>query len=178
MACSADPLRPSRRIARPVKRYHGPMTTPPDFDLTRTVSRFLDGTRTASLATVDDAGRPHAANIQFVRGDGLVLYWVSSPDSEHSRHLLARPAAAVTVYAHDDTAANIHGLQMRGRAEPVADANTAWDLYTRKFPVVTTMPQVREMVDAGKQGFYRFTPTWLRWIDNRRGFGWKIEQAL
>ncbi len=155
--------------------------TPPEFDLMQTVTRFLDGTRTAALATVDDAGRPHAANVQFVRGQGLTLYWVSAPASEHSRHLGTRPAVALTVYAHDDTAANIHGLQMHGTAAALPDddaLNHAWDLYTRKYPVVTTMPQVREMVEEGKQRFYRVTPTWLRWIDNRRGFGWKTEKDL
>jgi len=159
-----------------------PATPPgPDIDLMQTVTRFLDGTRTASLATVDDTGRPHAANVQFVRGNELTLYWVSSPDSEHSQHLAQRSDVALTVYAHDDTAANIHGLQMRGRASLLPDdeaLNTAWDLYTRKYPVVTTMPQVREMVEEGRQRFYRVEPTWLRWIDNRRGFGWKAEMDL
>lgn len=162
------------------------MSTSTDFDLIATVTQFLDGCRTASLATADADGRPHAANVQYARGNGdgdstLTLYWVSDPGSEHSRHLADRPDAGITIYSHDDTATNIHGVQLRGRCEVVPDEEAwghVWDLYTRKYPVVTTMPQVREMIDDGRQCFYRFTPTWIRWIDNRRGFGWKVERGL
>jgi len=152
-------------------------------ELIATVRDFLDAARTGSLATADQAGKPHGANVQMVRAAGasLDLFWVSSPDSQHSKHLARQPAAALTVYAHDDTAANIHGLQMHGRAAAVPEEeawDVCWDLYTRKYPVVTTMPQVREMVEAGRQQFYRFSPSWLRWIDNRRGFGWKVESRV
>lgn len=154
-----------------------------DAELLAVVREFLDGTRTASLATADGSGTPHAANVQLVRGAGLSLnvYWVSAPGSDHSRHLLDRPEAAMTVYGHDDTAGNIHGVQMRGSAAVVPAAEAwadTWDLYTRKYPVVMTMPQVREKIDAGAQSFYCLRPVWLRWIDNRRGFGWKREMAL
>lgn len=147
------------------------------------VRDFLDASRTGSLATVDAEGKPHGANLQLVRaaGDSLDLFWVSSPESAHSRHIADRPDAALTIYAHDDTAANIHGLQLHGQAVAVPEEEAwdlCWDLYTRKYPVVTTMPQVREMVEAGHQQFYRFAPSWLRWIDNRRGFGWKVEATL
>ncbi len=148
-------------------------------DLQATVRNFLSECRTATLATADDIGHPHAANIQYAGCAGFCeLIWVSSPNSEHSRHLVARPRVALTVYAHEDAAQNIHGLQLHGHAQPIHEPpaiNAAWDLYTQKYPFVITMPQVRELLDRGQQAFYRFSPTWLRWIDNRRSFGWKQE---
>ena len=159
------------------------MLEPPDFDLLITVRQFLDQTRTASLATVDDAGRPHAANVQFARdeGDSLDLLWVSSPRSTHSSHIEKRQQVALTIYAHDDAAANIHGLQLHGTATAVPEHEglvTCWEPYTQKYPVVLEMVQIREMLEQGTQLFYRFTPTWLRWIDNRVHFGWKVEEEL
>jgi uncharacterized protein YhbP (UPF0306 family) len=146
-------------------------------ELDRDIQLFLATCRTAALATVDDAGRPHAANVQYALRDGIDLLWVSSPSSAHSQHLLARPDAAITIYAHQDDAANIHGLQMHGSVQAIAgdtpEWNRAWEQYTRKFAFVASHPQFAEAVRS--QAFYQFKPSWLRWIDNRRGFGWKHE---
>lgn len=152
----------------------------PTTDLDRDIELFLATCRTASLATVDASGQPHAANVQYAIAEGLDLLWVSSPSSAHSQHLSEQPRAAMTVYAHQDDAANIHGVQMHGQVVAItADTpqwNQAWDRYTQKFAFVASHPQFADAVRA--QSFYRFTPTWLRWIDNRRGFGWKHEVKL
>ncbi len=151
------------------------MTT--DLSIDQQIATFLAVCRTASLATVDADGSPFAANIQFAADDAWRLYWVSAEASAHSRNLLAEPQVAVAIYAHQDEPEQIHGLQMRGRAEvldggKVADA---FKLYASKYPFVTGPPYDQAMK---MQFFYRFTPSWLRWIDNRRGFGWKIEKTL
>jgi len=146
-------------------------------DLESQAADFLASHRTASLATVDAQQHPHGANIQYVHDPDLCLYWVSSPDSAHSQHLLSRPCVALTIYDHDDAALQIHGLQMRGHAQPLTDSTdrmNAQQRYLSKFTDLANHPNLCAAVDA--QTFYRFTPTWLRWIDNRRGFGFKIEK--
>ena len=146
--------------------------------LDRKVAAFLESCRTAALATADRQHTPYAANIQYVSDDALNLYWVSSPESAHSQHLLARPDVAMTVYAHVDAPGQIHGVQMRGRAGVVADPEAVGlvrTLYEAMYPFAS-QPPYREAVAA--QSFYRFRPTWLRWIDNREGFGWKAEKTL
>jgi uncharacterized protein YhbP (UPF0306 family) len=149
------------------------------FAFDKEVGLFLATCRTASVATVGEAGEPHAANVQYAQDEAMRLIWVSSGDSQHSRDLCAKPRAAVTVYGHDDQASNIHGVQMRGTVETIGDEsqwNAVWEAYTAKFAFVAAMPQLREIVE--QQAFYRFSPTWLRWIDNRRGFGWKREKQI
>lgn len=135
---------------------------------------FLAGCTTASLATVGMDNSPFAANVQFVSDDAGCLYWVSSVSSAHSVNLAANPQAAVTIYAHADSPESIHGLQLRGEAVVLdgENAEQALALYTEKYPF-TADPPYRDAVLS--QRFYRFTPSWLRWIDNRRGFGWKRE---
>lgn len=150
-----------------------------DFDLLGEVHRFLASSRTAGLATVDEQGNPFAANVQYAHDDALQLYFVSSRDAQHSRNLEDNGKVALTVYAHDDRAPNIHGVQLRGIGHVVRDEaeyNRAFDLYTAKFTFAAAMPQFREIIE--RENFYRITPTWLRWIDNRRGFGFKAEQDL
>lgn len=155
------------------------MTDQDHFTFDQEIGLFLATCRTACLATTSESIEPCAANVQYVQDDAMRLHWVSSEDSDHSRNLAAKPLAAVTIYGHDDRAMNIHGLQMRGTVERIDDEsqwNMVWELYTAKFAFVAAMPQFREMVE--KQKFYRFTPVWLRWIDNRRGFGWKVEKTI
>lgn len=143
------------------------------------ITSFLASCRTASLATLDAAVGPHAANVQYVSDDEWRLYWVSNPASRHSLDLVVDPRAAVTIYDHDDHPEHIHGLQLRGHCSVIVDKaawDDAWELYTAKFAFIRSMPSLEQAVR--QQRFYCFTPTWVRWIDNRRGFGWKVEREL
>ncbi|MFW6335769.1 MAG: pyridoxamine 5'-phosphate oxidase family protein [Phycisphaeraceae bacterium] len=150
-----------------------------DATIDQEVGAFLATSRTLALATVDEQGHPHGCNVQYAIDDALRMVWVSSPNSTHSRHIERDGRVAATVYGHDDRAHNIHGLQLRGTAERLTDpgeCNAAWELYTTRFAFVAALPQFRELLQ--KQAFYRMTPTWARWIDNRKGFGWKVERDL
>lgn len=136
---------------------------------------FLDAQRTAALATVDEDGQPAVCNVQVVRLDRLNLVWASSPGSAHSLAVERTGVAALALYGHADVdPAGIHGVQLRGEVERV-ELEEVWSTYARRFPVAASM---RPAFDAGRQAFYRFRPTWIRWIDNRRGFGFKVEADL
>ena len=148
-----------------------------DFSKDQQVAAFLAVCRTASLATADDEGGLYAANVQYANDNAGRLYWVSAEASQHSRNIADNGKAAVTIYAHQDTPELIHGLQLRGTAEVLdaAEVEQAFELYAAKYPFVTGPPYDAAMK---MQMFYRFTPTWLRWIDNREGFGRKFEKNL
>ncbi len=148
-----------------------------DLAIDQQIAMFLALCRTATLATVDRAGLPCAANIQYASDDAWRLYWVSSATSAHSLNLHDQPQSAMTIYSHQDLPEMIHGLQMRGTAQVLRadDAAQAITLYTRKYPFVA-QPPYRDAL--AKQSVYRFTPSWLRWVDNRRGFGFKRELTI
>ncbi len=154
----------------------GPRAEPaaPPMDLLQQVSAFLALSRTACLATVDEQGHPHAANVQYAADDALRLTFVSSAGSAHAQHLAARADAAVTVYAHDDRPEQIHGLQAHGRCVAVPDdtRDAALAGYHAKYPFVLD-PPYRDAL--ARQTAFVFTPTWVRWIDNRQGFGHRRE---
>ena len=148
-----------------------------EFSKDQQVAAFLAVCRTASIATSDADGGLYNANIQYASDSAWRLYWVSAESSQHSRNISDNHKAAVTIYAHQDTPELIHGLQMRGRAELLdgGDVEQAFELYAAKYPFVTGPPYDQAMK---MQLFYRFTPKWLRWIDNREGFGRKFEKNL
>ncbi len=110
---------------------------------------------------------------------GWRLYWVSSPESQHSLNVGRDGLAAMTVYGDEESPSRLHGVQMRGRVAMVEPGSAkwgeAWALYSAKYPFVQTGP-MRERVEAER--FYRFEPTWLRWVDNRVHFGFKQEMDL
>lgn len=149
----------------------------PEQSIDRDIEACLACCKTASLATADALGRPFAANIQYAHDAAYRLYWVSSEAAQHSENLENRADAAITIYAHLDSPELIHGLQLHGQVAPLdrAAAEDTLPLYTAKYPFVAD-PPFSEAVS--RQRFYCFTPTWLRWIDNRRGFGWKIEKTF
>ena len=146
-------------------------------EIDQQVDALLTDCRTASIATVDEHGRPHAANVQYVHDDRNRLYFVSDPDSAHALHIHRTGRVAVTVYAHEDQRPNdIHGLQLHGSCQSLAnptDRQHAQALYVTKYPFVAEVAELLHAVEA--QQFYRVAPTWLRWIDNRTQFGFKSE---
>ena len=148
-----------------------------ELSIDQQIETFLAVCKTASLATVDSHGNPCAANIQYVHDNHWRLYWVSSMSSAHSVNIEHKHETAVTIYAHQDEPEMIHGLQMRGVARmlDIDQLEEAHKRYASKYPFVTGPPYDKAMK---LQLFYRFTPTWLRWIDNRKGFGWKIEKTV
>lgn len=148
---------------------------PTDAQVRAAVQACFGRCATLSLATVDPAGKPHAANLYFVADEPLNLHFVSDPKSAHCRHLQARPDVAATIYEPVASWQEIRGVQLHGRAAPIADDHwdAVWRLYVDRFPNVADMePLVR------KQRFYRISPTWLRWIDNTVRFGFKRELTL
>lgn len=146
-------------------------------EIDRQIDALLESSRTASLATVNEHGRPHAANVQYVHDQRRRLYFVSDSASAHARHIARTGDIALTIYAHpDDRPERIHGLQLHGRCRMLTepeDRRHGRDLYLQKYTFVADSPDLRRAVEA--QPIYRVTPTWLRWIDNRRGFGFKHE---
>ena len=148
-----------------------------DLALDQQIAAFLAVCRTASLATIDGASHPYAANVQYVSDSAWRLFWVSKSTAAHSENVRAKPRAAITIYAHIDTPENIHGVQMRGAVTKVDEAEAAKVLkrYETKYPFVAEGP-FRDAIAA--QQFYCFTPNWLRWIDNRQHFGFKVEKNM
>ncbi|HSM18914.1 MAG TPA: pyridoxamine 5'-phosphate oxidase family protein, partial [Hyphomicrobiales bacterium] len=89
-------------------------------ELRAEILAFLDAHTVMSLAT-SGADGGHAASLMYAR-DGLALYWVSDPESRHSREIEADPRVAATIAPDYDDFKEIHGLQIHGRARRLDSA--------------------------------------------------------
>src|SRR2546423_12733780 len=67
--------------------------------LERVARRLINGSPLCSLATVTPSGRAHINHMYFAWDDRFDLFWISDPDSIHSRNLVKNRSAAVTIYA-------------------------------------------------------------------------------
>jgi len=137
---------------------------------------FLAAHHTVSLATVDDEGAPHAANVLYAH-DGLALYWMSNIETRHSRHIEARPRVTATVAPDYADFRLIRGLQIFGaarRLSGVESLKTAARMVSR-YGFLAELAKGPAKLRAAFEmaGFYCLEPTLITYIDNTRGFGHK-----
>jgi uncharacterized protein YhbP (UPF0306 family) len=138
----------------------------------------LLGLSTLTLATVRADGRPHAAPVYFVadQEQPLRLYFFSSTDSQHSQDTAQNMKAAAAIYPEGWGWEDIRGLQLSGQVRPVPrgpEWDRIWELYREKFPFVSVLED-----EVGQNQLYVFQASWLRLVDNRKGFGYNQEWEL
>ena len=97
----------------------------------------MNASRLCALATVSPGGTAHINHMYFAWTARFEVYWISDPDSRHSRNLAANPSAAVTIYdSHQVWGRPDRGIQLFGIAavtsgSSVAEAERA---YSHRFP--------------------------------------------
>lgn len=134
------------------------------------VVALLDAEWALVVSVLTPSGEPHCAPLYFVRGSGLKLYWLSSAGSLHSRAIGSGAEVSAAVFQRADKWEDLRGVQMRGHARPVRKRRAILDHYRTKFRLDATLePAVR------KSRLYEFSPRWVRLVDNRKGFGWRVE---
>lgn len=141
---------------------------------------YLRDHHVATLATNGTEG-PWAAAVFYVN-EGDTLYFLSSPESRHSRNLAQNPRVALTIQEDYHDWLEIKGVQIEGVATEIsgADEEKARRLYGRKFPVVGLLAQAPAAIvkALAKVRWYRIVPQRLYFIDNSLGLGSRDEIAL
>jgi uncharacterized protein YhbP (UPF0306 family) len=146
-----------------------------DQDILREVHEFLNRRSTVTLATVNPDGHPQAAALFFATDDQTLIF-LSSAKSRHGRNVVETGRAAVTVQGETWDWRKIAGVQMEGEVALIPAGPSwewAWQVYKAKFPFVV---EFRD--EASRSDFFRFTPHWLRLIDNSVEFGYHEEINL
>jgi uncharacterized protein YhbP (UPF0306 family) len=141
--------------------------------LAPSVVNLLAKHSTLTLATTTASGLPEAAPLFFAAAADGSLLFVSGAESRHSLNIAANGKAAVAIYGETRSWNDIIGLQMEGEVSAIpagAEREAAWVTYRAKFPFV-----VEFEAEVSRSTFYRFTPRWVRLIDNGVRFGYKEE---
>jgi nitroimidazol reductase NimA-like FMN-containing flavoprotein (pyridoxamine 5'-phosphate oxidase superfamily) len=116
-------------------------------DLAELARATLAGNRFMVLGTVDPSGRPRVSPVWFSLVDHQDVYWLSSPDSHHSRNIQERPQISIVVF--DSSAAPSSGgaVYLEATASRVADDELA-EACARAFedvePEVSFTPESLE----------------------------------
>jgi uncharacterized protein YhbP (UPF0306 family) len=98
------------------------------------VRRYLKEGKLLHIATVDGE-QPWSCIVYYASDEDLNIYWISKPDTRHSRELSsnAKVAASIPIKFDDLT---VIGVQLEGDAELVEDASEVKDksrIYSDKF---------------------------------------------
>ena len=130
---------------------------------------------TLSLATTGEDGEPCVSPLFYLVDEEYSLYWLSSPNSRHSRNLLRTPRAAAAVYGGATSWQEIRGVQMRGAVSKITEPKRRAALvkaYCERFQLGTVF-----RIAIRRSALYLLQPDFFRFIDNARGFGSKVELA-
>jgi nitroimidazol reductase NimA-like FMN-containing flavoprotein (pyridoxamine 5'-phosphate oxidase superfamily) len=88
-------------------------------DIARAV---LGGNSFMTLATADADGLPWATPVWFATEDYRSLYWVSAPNTQHSRNVAARQEITVVVFDSRQRPGAVQAVYMTATAAQVTDA--------------------------------------------------------
>ena len=152
-------------------------------ELKRQILSYMESHNTMTLGTCRD-NVPWAATV-FYAGDGLRLYFFSSPDSRHCQNLAANPHVAVTIQEDYRDWRKIKGIQLEGvvtGVDSLIEKGKAMAVYARKYPEVIkvfTDPTSGIFYQAFlKVKFFRVVPERIFYIDNEQGFGKRQELVV
>jgi uncharacterized protein YhbP (UPF0306 family) len=141
--------------------------------LRRTVQGYLTAHNVLSLATYGPDGA-WAASVFYVHM-GWTFYFLSAPESRHSRNLAANPQVAATINPDYTDWREIRGVQLQGVAARVrspAERARGFQAYQHKYPFINQQQSPAELARAlGKVRLYRLLPSCLLFVDNSRGLG-------
>jgi Pyridoxamine 5'-phosphate oxidase len=92
-------------------------------DLDKIARAILDGNRYMVLGTADEDGRPWVSPVYYAPSGYSELYWVSSPDAQHSRNLAARHELSIVVFDSQAPVGEGQGVYKSAVAEQLTDAD-------------------------------------------------------
>ena len=102
-------------------------------DLDQIARAIIDGNRYMVLGTADASGRPWVSPVYYAPYGYADLYWVSSPEAQHSRNLAARPELSVVVFDSRAPVGEGQGVYMSAAAEELegVEAERGIEVFSR-----------------------------------------------
>jgi hypothetical protein len=92
-------------------------------DLAAVARAIIDGNWYLVLGTADADGRPWVSPVYYAPSGYSELYWVSSPDANHSRNLADRPQLSIVVFDSRVGIGEGQGVYMSAVAQELTGAD-------------------------------------------------------
>jgi hypothetical protein len=124
--------------------------------LERIARAVIEANKYMTLATADAAGRPWASPVYYTPEGHDVFYWVSSPDSVHSRNLAQRPELSIVIFDSQAPIGAAEAVYMVARADIVPDheLERCAATYGSRFPELRVF-QPNELRGPAELRLYR-----------------------
>lgn len=109
------------------------------------VEQVIENNDFLALSTTDGT-EPWVAPIEFFRDDDWNIYFFSTTDSRHAAHIEANETVAVAMWDREqpeytpDLSATLNGVQIRGRATQLSEAEYPPTVEAAIEELVTPMP--------------------------------------
>ena len=102
-------------------------------DLAAVARGIIDGNRYMVLGTSDAEGRPWVSPVYYAPSGYAELYWVSSPEANHSRNLAGRPELSIVVFGSQVAIGEGQGVYMSAFAQDLtgADLERGIEIFSR-----------------------------------------------
>jgi hypothetical protein len=94
--------------------------TPPA-DLNELARRVIDGNHYMVLGTRDPDGAPRLSPVYYTPARYTDLYWVSSPDSHHSRNIAEHPEVRIVIFDSTVRVGAGEAVYLAAAAAPIAE---------------------------------------------------------
>jgi nitroimidazol reductase NimA-like FMN-containing flavoprotein (pyridoxamine 5'-phosphate oxidase superfamily) len=101
--------------------------------LDQVAREIIDRNRYMVLGTADESGRPWVSPVYYAPSGYSELYWLSSPQAQHSRNLAARPELGIVVFDSQAPVGEGQGVYMSAIAEELdgAKAERGIEIFSR-----------------------------------------------
>jgi uncharacterized protein YhbP (UPF0306 family) len=140
------------------------------------IRELLRSQTTLVLATTDENSMPRSTPLFFVADEDLRLYWFSSRSSLHSKNCVRHPEVSIAVSRNVHRWQEIEGVQMQGLVSIVTDPALRKPIacdYSARFQLGNFFTFAIQ-----RSSLYCFAPSWVRYLNNARRFGYKFELNL
>jgi pyridoxine/pyridoxamine 5'-phosphate oxidase len=123
----------------------------------------MNASTLCAIATVSPGGRAHISHVYFAWNDSYEVFWISDPDSLHSRNLATNRTAGVSIYdsrqvwGRPDRGIHLFGAAGEVSRRQAAEAQRAYAARFRGYDT-TALESLC---------FYRFHPRTLHLFDER-----------
>jgi nitroimidazol reductase NimA-like FMN-containing flavoprotein (pyridoxamine 5'-phosphate oxidase superfamily) len=151
-------------------------------ELTEMAHDVLESNRYVVLGTAQPDGHPRVSPVYFNHHDRQALYWVSSPDSQHSHNIAADPRVNAVVFDSSVPSPQTRAVYLTGRAAEVPEADLPVEIgraFAREDTGGARAFSVEELSGEGDLRLYRLDvetaevhargghPKWGMGIDTR-----------
>ena len=131
-----------------------------DRDTAAAARAIIDVNLYMVLGTADATGHPWATPVYYAQAEYREFFWVSSPDTQHSRNIETRRELSIVIFDSSAPIDTGNGVYMSAVAEEILgdERETGIDVFSRRSLAHGGRPWTLQDVDApAKLRLYRAT---------------------